>query len=76
MFITRFVDFGALNPVISCFVLRKAPRVEKSKNKLKRAKMNQIEKMTRSKPCYTGTSHTCSLRGCRPRVSQFTQPGH
>ena len=38
MFTTRFVDFGALNPVISCFVLRRAPRVKKSQ---KRAKKGQ-----------------------------------
>ena len=38
MFITRFLDFGALNPVISCFVLRRAPRVKRSQ---KRAKKGQ-----------------------------------
>ena len=36
MFTTRFVDFGAINPVISCFVLRRAPRVERSQKRTKK----------------------------------------
>ena len=36
MFITRLVDFGALNPVISCFVLERAPRVKRSQKRTKK----------------------------------------
>ncbi|KHF98220.1 hypothetical protein F383_37525 [Gossypium arboreum] len=49
---------------------------KKQKTSQKRDKTDQIEKMTQPQPCHTDSSHARVFRGCRPRLSRFTWPGH